>query len=77
MDTKCYTLILLEEFYLLGYDDVWSVRSQPTFRRNNSLHFYSRKQETNIIQLAITVLLVKYFMLFSTTTVKMEAIYST
>jgi hypothetical protein len=33
----------LEEFYLLGYNAVQSVESEPTFRRKFRLHFQGRK----------------------------------
>jgi hypothetical protein len=46
-----------EELYLLGYNAVYSVESQPTFRRNMSLSSGLKniaKQETSMKQVAST-----------------------
>jgi hypothetical protein len=33
---KVFTAVIMEEFYLLAYNAVWYVESQPTFWRNKS-----------------------------------------
>jgi hypothetical protein len=40
---------LHEEYYLLGYNAVYSAESQPTFRRNISLPFSGLKNKPSKI----------------------------